>query len=160
MRCWHYRLGGPGPHSRPECLNACSNACGLLGKAINVDMTKGGQAAAHAAVCELQQQFSCVLTSQNSPWCTPLITKAAAFGFKFPGSMCELHPGCRALSEVGSVESKSEEFEGQATWGQISSYCSWSGTKGRSSCGGGGCCEELGYPVGAAENVAAAAAQA
>mmetsp|Transcript_25242 Transcript_25242/g.64305 ORF Transcript_25242/g.64305 Transcript_25242/m.64305 type:complete len:163 (+) Transcript_25242:143-631(+) len=78
----------------PGCLDACPQACGPLGVAMNAYMTKGGQPAAKTAVCQYKSQFSCFLSSSVWPQCKELVEKAASFGFTLPHSVPQLNAGC------------------------------------------------------------------
>lgn len=78
-----------------SCIDSCPQMCGPMAKAVKAFMTKGGYPAVKPIVCANRNAFGCALTGANWPKCSPMVKKAAAFGFALPKSMGALHHQCR-----------------------------------------------------------------
>mmetsp|Transcript_84247 Transcript_84247/g.212427 ORF Transcript_84247/g.212427 Transcript_84247/m.212427 type:complete len:171 (+) Transcript_84247:95-607(+) len=79
----------------PSCFSQCPQMCGPLGQAITAFMQRGGAAAAKPVICSHQAQFGCALHGSAYGACSPLIQKAAKFGFTLPTSSGALQSQCR-----------------------------------------------------------------
>jgi len=77
----------------PECIDACSDACGAMSKVIKSFTTKGGQPAAMRAACRQRSQFSCFVKVQDK--CQPIFKEAAKYGMRIPKTYEEFISKCR-----------------------------------------------------------------
>jgi len=77
-----------------SCIDSCQGMCAPLADAVNAYLTKGGAPAVRPVVCAHQSAFRCALSGNNLHKCSPLIKKAASFGFMLPNSVHALSSQC------------------------------------------------------------------
>merc|ERR1719210_56907 len=80
-------------HFAPQCFVPCEASCPAVGLAVDAYF-KSGQGAAEDSVCHNKAAWRCFVEPGHVGACTPLITKAAAFGYSMPKSVGELDALC------------------------------------------------------------------
>merc|ERR1712187_398008 len=70
-------------HFAPKCFVPCEASCPAVGLAVDAYF-KHGQGAAEDSVCQNKAAWRCFVEPAHIGACTPLITKAAAFGYSMP----------------------------------------------------------------------------